>query len=160
MAKIRRSVPEILYSALTDENGKPKSTLLLYSFCLSLLFFILCFLTSSLAIRFVGTFFSDVYPATANVISFFLCALFFVLISCCFWFIVRDQKIIFLLGYIFFFAATLVLFVCCLIKLSGETREEMMVFLIYYLAVLMVPSLIGTLISFVMYLRWNKERRV
>ena len=127
-------------SFLFTENGKPKSSLMIYTFCLSFVFlavYAVCFL---LMISLLTNLLSSLPAFASNAIVSILASVIGVFICCVPHRFVQDKRLVFG-AHLWLLLYALASLIAMLIMLNGEATNVLLVFFGWFIAIPLVVSL-------------------
>ena len=133
---------------LFTENGKPKSGLLIYTFCMSFLFLAVYIVAFNYLIEWLTPVLAGLPTAVSNLLQSLTVSLVGILIGWLLHMVIKDKRVIFGTFLWLTFYLVLVL-VSLLIMLRGTGTIGL--FLDFYLWFMVIPVLIGLAASFGMY---------
>lgn len=154
-SRFQRWIDRTLTAIFFTPEGKPKSALLLYSFCLSLVFFVVY----GVAYFFLIDVLENALAATAsvtlrNIAQSIVPGLAGTVVCCLAWFIPGDKR---LLPYTFLWlcAYAIILLVTMIFLLD---TDQYAFFFAFFLRLVPVGVVSGTLASQILYRRWLRKR--
>ncbi len=154
---LRKKLDRFWAALFLTEEGKPKSAVFLYSFCVSLLFAIIYGIAYNFLIDWIETLFADSSSVfMRNLLQSVVPGLAGSVVCCSTWFGFRDRRLVpaAYLWLTFFALAALIgmAFICE----QGEYR----IFLYFFAMLVPVGLISGAAFSFAMYHRYQKRREV
>ena len=136
-SKFRRKLDQFWRVLFLDEHGRPKSALFLYSFCLSLLFFVIYALSYSFLIDILEKAMPGASVLVRNIAQSVLPGIAGSVVCCALFFVFSDRKLV-PMAYLWLVAYALVALLVMAFLIS---HDEYMIFL-YFFAMLVPVGLI------------------
>lgn len=136
------------------EEGRPKSAMFLYSFCLSLLFFVLYMLSYGVLIDLIETAFAGETVLVRNILQSVLPGLAASVVCCAMFFLFPDKRLVpaaYLWLAVYALAALITMFFI-------TEKEEFRVFLYFFAMLVPVGLISGGTISFLLFRRSRRRK--
>lgn len=137
-----------------DENGRPKSAIFLYSFCLSLLFFVVYALSYGFLIDVIETALADQTVLVRNVFQSVLPGLAATVVCCAMFFLFPDKRLV---PAAYLWLATYALAAVVTMLFITE-KEEFRIFLYFFAMLVPVGLISGGAISALLFRRSLKRK--
>ena len=146
-SKFRRKLDQFWRVLFLDEHGRPKSAQFLYSFCLSLLFFVVYALSYSFLIDILEKAMPSASVLARNIAQSVLPGIAGSVVCCALFFVFSDRKLV-PLAYLWLVAYTLV---ALLVMAFLVSREEYMIFLYFFAMLVPVGLITGGVTSLLLF---------
>lgn len=153
---LRQKLDQFWRVLFLTEEGRPKSAMFLYSFCLSLLFLIVYSLSYGFLIDVIEKSFPGSTVLVRNILQSVLPGLAATLVCCSFFFLFPDKRLI-PAAYLWLAVYAVIAFVTMAFMSSGE---ELQIFLYFFAMLVPVGLISGGLISFLLLNRHNRKNRM
>lgn len=158
-SKFSRKVDAFCRGLFLTEEGKPKSAVLLYSFCMSLLFFLFYLGADAACVSLL----KDAFPETnvfTNVIEYLLPGTVAGIVCVCFCFLFREKKNIVSSAFIWLCAMTLTAMIVMLFLCDpADGMFEYRFFLLIVVLPFLVFLAVGTAGTQWLVRRWRKKQQ-
>ena len=146
-SKFRRKLDQFWRVLFLDEHGRPKSAQFLYSFCLSLLFFVVYALSYSFLIDILEKTMPNTSVLARNIAQSVLPGIAGSVVCCALFFVFSDRKLV-PLAYLWLVAYALV---ALLVMAFLVSREEYMIFLYFFAMLVPVGLITGGVTSLLLF---------
>lgn len=146
-SKFRRKLDQFWRVLFLDEHGRPKSAQFLYSFCLSLLFFVVYALSYSFLIDILEKAMPSASVLARNIVQCVLPGIAGSVVCCALFFVFSDRKLV-PLAYLWLVAYALV---ALLVMAFLVSREEYMIFLYFFAMLVPVGLITGGVTSLLLF---------
>lgn len=146
-SKFRRKLDQFWRVLFLDEHGRPKSAQFLYSFCLSLLFFVVYALSYSFLIDILEKTMPNTSVLARNIAQSVLPGIAGSVVCCALFFVFSDRKLV-PMAYLWLVAYALV---ALLVMAFLVSREEYMIFLYFFAMLVPVGLITGGVTSLLLF---------
>ena len=146
-SKFRRKLDQFWCVLFLDEHGRPKSAQFLYSFCLSLLFFVVYALSYSFLIDILEKAMPSASVLARNIAQSVIPGIAGSVVCCALFFVFSDRKLV-PLAYLWLVAYALV---ALLVMAFLVSREEYMIFLYFFAMLVPVGLITGGVTSLLLF---------
>jgi len=146
-SKFRRKLDQFWRVLFLDEHGRPKSAQFLYSFCLSLLFFVVYALSYSFLIDILEKAMPGASVLARNIAQSVLPGIAGSIVCCALFFVFSDRKLV-PMAYLWLVAYALV---ALLVMAFLVSREEYMIFLYFFAMLVPVGLITGGVTSLLLF---------
>lgn len=146
-SKFRRKLDQFWRVLFLDEHGRPKSAQFLYSFCLSLLFFVVYALSYSFLIDILEKAMPSASVLARNIAQSVIPGIAGSVVCCALFFVFSDRKLV-PLAYLWLVAYALV---ALLVMAFLVSREEYMIFLYFFTMLVPVGLITGGVTSLLLF---------
>ena len=146
-SKFRRKLDQFWRVLFLDEHGRPKSAQFLYSFCLSLLFFVVYALSYSFLIDILEKAMPSAGVLARNIAQSVLPGIAGSVVCCALFFVFSDRKLV-PMAYLWLVAYALV---ALLVMAFLVSREEYMIFLYFFAMLVPVGLITGGVTSLLLF---------
>jgi hypothetical protein len=146
-SKFRRKLDQFWRVLFLDEHGRPKSAQFLYSFCLSLLFFVVYALSYSFLIDILEKAMPSASVLVRNIAQSVLPGIAGSVVCCALFFVFSDRKLV-PMAYLWLVAYALV---ALLVMAFLVSREEYMIFLYFFAMLVPVGLITGGVTSLLLF---------
>ena len=146
-SKFRRKLDQFWRVLFLDEHGRPKSAQFLYSFCLSLLLFVVYALSYSFLIDILEKAMPSASVLARNIAQSVLPGIAGSVVCCALFFVFSDRKLV-PMAYLWLVAYALV---ALLVMAFLVSREEYMIFLYFFAMLVPVGLITGGVTSLLLF---------
>jgi hypothetical protein len=155
--KVSRAADRFWGMFQLTENGRPKSTLLLYSFCLCWVFLAIYGIAFALLIDPLDSLLSGAPVLVVNLVEALVPTVVSTAICSLSWFLSRTEKRLMPAAYLWMFVLALACLITLLILLRGEQGTQALVLQFFAMFILGPVLLGGGLSMFLYYRHWKKR---
>ena len=153
-SKIRQKLDQFWRVLFLDEHGRPKSALFLYSFCLSLLFFVIYALSYVFLIDVIERAMPGASVLSRNIAQSVLPGLAASIVCCALFFVFSDRRLV-PLAYLWLAVYALI----ALITMAFLTSKDEYLIFLYFFAMLVPAGLVSGGVTSLLLFRHDRRKQ-